>query len=458
MNMAIFRKITFGLFIYLFLNSTCFAMVTFHPALAGYLNLVLEHNPTIQAQRYTLAISSASVQEQLGPFESQLKFNTTKSQDSTGTISSWANKASVSQKLSVGGTVALTIQNTQLTSTSSYASSLGLDFSQPLLKNLGDSINQYSLMSSKIDQEKAWITFTNTVYQIYSQAIDLYGQYFLAMKQKDVALQKVELARYLLEENRRKEQLHLVDSIEVLSAQIEYQSAQSDLTSALYNIQSLENDLRLMLGVDQIPTLDVSEAVFQIEYKAESVWTDGTLEHNSKIKLAKYDLQKSKMALDYSQNQGLPDVSFFANATFSQTDSGLINSFSFSSPAYYLGFSMGIPVGNIDARSKIDEQTLSYQQAELSFKTTQKDIQNQIHKALLDIALKERKISDDKKLLALSAQKLDLEKKKFDLGVNTTDKVITAKQAVSNAEISYYQAVIDYIKAVITLENLKGAF
>lgn len=462
--MAIFKfsnsffKFIFGFLILLFWVGRDFAFdgLSFDPALASYLQLVLEHNPTIQSQRYTLEMSTFSVQEQLGPFEPQLQFKTTKSQDDTDTLSTFANKASISQKFSMGGTLALSIQNTQLRPTSSYTSTLGLDFTQPLLKNFGDRINQYSLLTSKIELEKARLTFSDTVYGVIAKALDLYGQYFLALKRKEILTQKADLAHYLMIENQRKEVLHLVDSIEVLSAQIEYQTAQSDLTSALYVIRELEGDLRLVMGVDQIPSFTVTDTAFQIQYQADPSLNASALENNSSVKLARYNLQKSHMALDYFQNQGLPDFSFFANAGYAQTNTGFLNSFGFTSPSYSLGFNIGMPFGNIQARSQIEKQGFAQKQAQLTLETTLNDIQNQLNKACLDVELKERIISDQNMLLALSKQKLVLEKKKFDLGVNTTDKVITAQQAVSNAELTYYQALIDYVKAVVLLKNLKG--
>jgi outer membrane protein len=306
------------------------------------------------------------------------------------------------------------------------------------------------------EQQKDYATFVDTLSQTLQAALDTYGQYFISLKKQDILQKSVEANQYLLDQNRKKLILQTVPETEVLAAQVALQNAKADLASAQNNTQKLRLDLQLLIAQTQLPLIPVTQNVFLVTYNADNLPTTNFLAQNPKLKIAQIDLAKSQLSLTYYQNQALPQFDLIASLGSAKTDTNFGNTWSFSSPTYTLGFSLGLPLGNNQANAKLAKQQLALKQAQLNLANVQQDLANQSAKAQLDVSFQQANIQNYQLVVQSAEQKLKLNKQQFDLGLITTDKVITAETDLATAQQNLDQAYVNYVIAIFVLEGLKG--
>jgi outer membrane protein TolC len=449
------KRILTIIFISFFISNLAYAQaeINISSELSSFFKLVWQNNTSLKQQELTFKKSGFGVQVQNGVFDPELSVQSTNTKTSKN---SWTNSVELSKKIGTGGSFSLSLNNTKDFSPDLFSTDIGVNFTQPLLKSFGPENAFYALTNSQIDQLIAKENYNDEVNQIILSSFDILGQYFLAVQKQAMYQKKVDFAHFIWAENENKLKLNLVSKLDLVSAKIEYQNALSDYESAKNDLKIIEHDLLVLLAQDQLPDIKITEDVFKIDYEPSTLPSANWLEKNANYIVAENNLKKATLALNYYQNQALPDLKFLATLDFSGSNSNLANSVSFSSPNYTLGFSLGLPIGNNQNEGQMKNKEMDFFIAKLNYDNTKANLLNEFYKAGLELEFKNNRIPNAKLTYELAKEKLDLSKKKFELGLITTDIIITAEEDLETAEINYYQYQIDYLKAVLNMVSLNN--
>lgn len=429
--------------------------------LTQFLAYVVSHNATIEAQRMTVQITQQEINAQQGIFDPSLQAKTTTQKDNSSS-NSLTGQAGITQKLNTGTSISLTAQTLQQTlSSTNYTSSLGINVTHPLLKNGGDSIVRYSILTAQIEFKKSKFTLFQTIQSTALSAIDQLSLYYQALKRESVAKQQLDQSQYLVSETLKRERLQTADPIDILSAKQNLSTAIDSILTAQYDAKRYLRDVLLAMGA---PTPPADILTHQVLVSANELLLSElpTLStHNLSLKtpqltIAELEVKKAKLALQYAQNQNLPELNLLGTYGYTQTNAGWGGSWGFNSPTYSLGLNVAFPLGNTQSNAQVQKAFQTLQIQEMAFKTIQQTLSNQLQQAREDMSLKKLRIYNKKDLIDLSKQQVALEIKKFNLGFETVDKVLDAEQKLSDSELQYFQSVLDYCKAVYTVYFLTG--
>ncbi|MCK7500492.1 MAG: TolC family protein [Comamonadaceae bacterium] len=163
-----------------------------------------------------------------------------------------------SQALPTGGTFTLDFTGYKTTTTRigntinpRYGTTLRFNLSQPLLKNFGPKIARREILIAKnnlgVSEENLRNTLMTTVYNVESA----YWNLVYSIENLDVRRQSLQLAKDLLEKNQRSVEVGTLAPMEVLSARAEVATREADLIQAETQIQSSEDQLKLLLNITE---------------------------------------------------------------------------------------------------------------------------------------------------------------------------------------------------------------
>ena len=163
-----------------------------------------------------------------------------------------------SQALPTGGTFTLDFTGYKTTTTRigntinpRYGTTLRFNLNQPLLKNFGPKIARREILIAKnnlgVSEENLRNTLMTTVYNVESA----YWNLVYSIENLDVRRQSLQLAKDLLEKNQRSVEVGTLAPMEVLSARAEVATREADLIQAETQIQSSEDQLKLLLNITE---------------------------------------------------------------------------------------------------------------------------------------------------------------------------------------------------------------
>jgi len=476
--------------------------------LKAFLSLVLKNSTDIRLTQLDVYTAANQITEAKAPFDPnlQISFNALRSVQSQSTQTSGAaqlnslsqtSSAGFNQVLGEGPTVSTTFNAIRNSSNNvfsffdpSISTGLNFNLTQPLLQNRGNLQLRAPLM---IARTQLRIVSEQSQAQIANSIANAAAQYWEAIRARDtirVAEQSLDLAQKSYERDKRALDLGAMSKLDILPSQSQVAQRKLDLIQAQYAYRQSLDGLRRLIGADLKPNtvnieillqddpaampqgfqpLTLDEAVAKaIHDRPELSAANRRIsidELNARVArnslLPRLDLNLSAGGSGLGGNQ-VPVVLPLGMGTTSFVAGGLGDSlsqlFTFNSPYYGFGLTLGIPIKSSAAKANLSESLVNRVRDRYNGRQIEQQIILDVKTANSQLELAQASVEAAKSSRDFANQNVDAEQQKYTLGTVTAFELLTAQSqlaltesSVLNAYVNYQRAVIAYRRAVWTI-------
>jgi outer membrane protein TolC len=437
-----------------------------------------------------LITGSVGAEHQTTPLANQQIYGVPSLQSNTGQAS-----VAYSQAFPTGTSFAFEFNNGRQTTNSPFFnlspvlnSMYRFSFQQQLLAGFGFGPNLRYLTIAKNNKKISDIAFKDQVTATITQIKNIYWDLVNAYEQARVNEQSLAFAQQSLDNAKKQLQLESVPAMDVLRAEAEVSKRDQDLTVARTGLQLQE----LLIKNALTKSLDdpVLEAVPVVPVdRFESVDTQSTqavqdliteaLRDRPELNESDVDLVNRQISGKAARNALLPSlalVGFYGgsglagplnpiynlptpNTSNVPTDysGALQNAFNNSSPDYYIGLSLNIPLRNRVAKADQYRSELEYRQAELRREQLKKQIRIEVRNAQYALEQTGARVGAARKARDLAQRTFEITQKELTLGAGSTFQTMAAQRDLSIAELDMVTAMTTYEKAKVELDRATGS-
>jgi outer membrane protein TolC len=465
--------------------------------------MALEANLGLKAERLNLDIASHSVALARSAFlprlDSSLGRRTSKSvpsdftQGSTDISSAGLSvSGSVSQNIRwFGGSYSLTWsgnRSTQIGGLSSFnprlSSSLQVNFSQPLLRDLVVDSARNSLATSARQREITDIQLRGRIVATEASVRLAYLSLVGAIEGKKVAEQNMAIAQRSLEQSRARVKVGQSPQIEIIQSEAQVASNEEQLILADAQIATAEDNLRSLIlepgradywEVRLVPTDTIQLTAREIDLNDA---IRNALANRLDLAAQKRSLEITNLNLRVGRNNTLPavdfNVSYSASGTagtqfefgsgfpppiIDRTDrtfgSALGDTFGGAYPSWSVGVTVSYPVGRTSAEIAYAQSQVQKRQQELGLQDLQLQIVREVRDAARQVQNSFQRVQATRTFREAAEQQLEAEERRFAVGISTTLDLQIRQSQLASARTSELNAMIAYNRALIILDRVQ---
>ena len=435
-------------------------------------------------------IGSVGAEHQTTPLANRQIYGVPSLQSNTGQAS-----VSYSQAFPTGTSFTLEFNNSRQTTNSPFFnlspvlnSLYRFSFQQQLLAGFGFGPNLRYLTIAKNNKKISDIAFQDQVTATITQIKNIYWDLVNAYEQARVNEQSLAFAQQSLDNARKQLQLESVPAMDVMRAEAEVSKRDQDLTVARTSLQLQEllikNALTKSLEdpvLEAVPVVPV-DRFESIETQATEAVQDliaQALRDRPELAESDVDLVNRQISGKAARNALLPSlalVGFYGGSGLAgplnpiytlptpnssnvpiDYSGALANAFNNSSPDYYIGLSLNIPLRNRVAKADQYRSELEYRQAELRREQLRKQIRIEVRNAQYALEQTGARVGAARKARDLAQRTFEIMQKELTLGAGSTFQTMTAQRDLSIAELDMVTAMTTYEKAKVELDRATGS-
>ncbi len=364
-------------------------------------------------------------------------------------------------------------------------SAFRLQIQQELLAGFGFGPNLRYLHIARNNKKISDIAFKDQVIATVTQIQNIYWDLVSAYEQTRVTEQSLNFAQQTFENAKKQFQLESIPEMDVLRAEAEVAKRDQELTVARTNLQLQETLLKNAITKSlEDPTLESMPVIPTDQMQRRSVETAAPIQdliaeaQRNRPDLAEsdIDLVNRQISRRAARNALLPSLSlvgFYSgsglagptNPVYSlgvpsvvPTDfaGALSNTFNNSSPDYYVGLNLSIPIRNRVAKADQYRSELEYRQAELRMEQLKKQVRIEVRNAQYALDQTGARVEAATKARDLAQRTFDTMKKEQELGAGSSYQTLSAQHDLALAELDLVSAMTIYAKAKVELDRVTG--
>jgi outer membrane protein TolC len=364
-------------------------------------------------------------------------------------------------------------------------STFRFSFQQQLLAGFGFGPNLRYLRIASNNKRISDIAFKDQVIATVTQIENIYWDLVSAYEQTRVNEQSFSFAQQTLENARKQLQLESVPTMEVLRAEAEVSKRDQELTVARTNLQLQETLMKNAVTkslddpvLEAMPVVPTDEQIQPAPIEAVKSIRDliADAQHNRpELAESDIDLVNRQISRRAARNALLPSLSlvgFYGGTGLAGplnplcTDctssvpvdfaGALRNAFNNSSPDYYIGLNLSIPIRNRVAKADQYRSELEYRQAELRSEQLKKQVRIEVRNAQYALDQTGARVEAARKARDLAQRTFDITKKEQELGSGSSYQTLSAQRDLALAELDLVGAMTTHQKAKVELDRATG--
>jgi outer membrane protein TolC len=364
------------------------------------------------------------------------------------------------------------------------ASMFRFTIQQELLAGFGFGPNLRYLRIARNNKKISDIAFKDQVIATVTQIQNIYWDLVSAYEQTQVNEQSSAFARQTLDNARKQLELESIPEMDVMRAEAEVSKRDQDLTVARTSLQLQETLMKnavtkslsdpLLEAMPVIPTdrmqgdqtrgaAPIQDLIAQaLQHRPELAETDVDLVNRQiSRKAARNALLPSLSLVGFYGGSGLagPLNPLCQNCTSNvpvDFAGALGNTFNNSSPDYYIGLNLSIPVRNRVAKADQFRSELEYRQAELRREQLKKQVRIEVRNAQYALEQTGARVDAARKARDLAQRSFDITRKEQELGAGSSYQTLTTQRDLSLAELDLVSAMTIHEKAKVELDRATG--
>lgn len=400
--------------------------------------------------------------------------------------------ANYSQAFPTGTTFSFEFDNNRQTTNSVFTSlspvlnsQYRVMVQQQLLAGFGLGPNLRYLRIAKNNKKISDIAFRQQVTATTTQIENIYWDLVNAYEQERVNEQSLAFAQQSLETARKRLELESIPALDVMRAEAEVSKRDQDLTQArtslalqaslVKNALTRSLDDPVLEEMPVIPTDRTPTANIQAAPPVPELITQA-LQNRPELTESRVDLENRQISCKAARNALLPTLSLVgfyggaglagelnpafqgSNASAVPTDLGgaMRNAFNNSSPDYFVGLNLNIPLRNRVAKADQYRSELEYRQAELRLEQLKKQIRIEVRNAQYAMEQSRARVEAARKARDLAQRVFEITKKEQELGAGSAYQTLVAQRDLALAELDLVNATTTYEKTRVELDRATG--
>ncbi|HST09511.1 MAG TPA: TolC family protein [Terriglobales bacterium] len=366
----------------------------------------------------------------------------------------------------------------------SIASSVNLQFTQPLLRNRWLFANRAPLVIARRSLKISRALFESQVSDAIAQAVSQYWTVVQATGDLQVARKSLEAAEATYRRDKRALELGALPPLDIYRSESQVAARRVQLIQAEYTLKQTEDALRLTIGADLDPylralDLELTEApdpAGELRNVDFATALQQALDKRPEFEAARQSLANDETSIRLTHNNLLPDMRLSANYSSNGlggnqfntnvTPPQLISSggfgdslsqlFGFGYPSYGFSLTLNLPVRNRGGEAALGNALVSRRRDLYSERQVREQITLETANAVHQ--LEQAKISTvaSKEAVDLSQKSMAAEQRKYDLGSGTIFLVLEAQTELAAAEQTLLQSEIGYQLALTAVDHATG--
>jgi outer membrane protein TolC len=433
---------------------------------------------------------SVGAEHQTTPLANQQIYGVPSLQSNIGQAS-----VSYSQAFPTGTSVSFEFNNSRQTTNSPFFnlspvlnSMYRFSFQQQLLAGFGFGPNLRYLVIAKNNKKISDIAFKDQVIATVTQIKNIYWDLVNAYEQAQVNEQSLAFAQHSLDNAKKQLQLQSIPEMDVMRAEAEVSKRDQDLTVARTGLQLQEllikNALTRSLDdpvIEEVPVVP-TDRLQPVETATPAPVQEliaQALQERAELAESDVDLTNRQISRKAARNALLPSLSLVGfyggsglagplNPTYNlpspnvsevPTDfpGAFENAFNNSSPDYYIGLNLNIPIRNRVAKADQYRSELEYRQAELRREQLRKQIRIEVRNAQYALEQTGARVAAATKARDLAQRTFEIMQKEQTLGAGSSYQTVTSQRDLALAQLDLVTAMTIYEKAKVELDRATGS-
>ena len=355
---------------------------------------------------------------------------------------------------------------------------------QELLAGSGFGPNLRYLHIARNNKKISDIAFKDQVIATVTQIENIYWDLVSAYEQTQVNEQSSAFARQTLENARKQLQLESIPELDVMRAEAEVSKRDQDLTVARTSLELQETLMKnavtknlsdpLLEAMPVIPTDRMKTDQIQIVSPIQDLIAEA-LQHRPELAETEVDLVNRQISRKAARNALLPSLSlvgFYGGSGLAgplnplcqgctsnvpvDFAGALGNTFNNSSPDYYIGLNLNLPIRNRVAKADQFRSELEYRQAELRREQLKKQVRIEVRNAQYALQQTGARVEAARKARDLAQRTFEITGKEQELGAGSSYQTLTAQRDLSLAALDLVSAMTIHEKAKVELDRATG--
>ena len=475
-------------------------------ALDEAVQMALRKNPSLVIERESVAAANAAASGARGAYDPLLGLSGAWSRSTEPVNSAFSGApagrfapetettgagASIDQRLPSGGALSLRAQGSRATTDGSfallspaYATDLGVELRQPLLRGLAIDPARASIRVARAGQRQADAGLRRTVSETVAAVETAYWGLVAARQGVAVLEDAVRLAEQQLAETRSRVQSGAAPGTELSQPRAELERRRGDLLADREALAQAENRLKLLILSDTddalwqaalAPTDTATVAAAPLDAGAAQ---QRALVTRAEIEVARASLERSRATTALARNQVWPAL----DAVVSYDRFGLAGSANPLGPggalpanldgqlgqsfhvlgdgdfdATRVALVLGLPVFNRDARAAAAIARSAERQSEADLARVRNAIRAEVRVAAAAVETAGQRIEAARAGREAAEVQLSAERDRFATGLSTNFLVLTRQNDLSRARLDEIAARTDYQNARTELARATGS-
>ncbi len=379
-------------------------------------------------------------------------------------------EAGIMVPLRTGGSITLSSPlqrkvSESLSDSKEYRSALQFSFSQPLLRNAGNRVNEASIHIADLNKQEETVKTRLQTMRIVAIVDKAYWELYQAWGDLDVKRQQYEYANQNLEMVKRRVNEGLTAAIELNRAEIGVADRMEALIIAETNLKLAQRQLNFFTNdinetSEHIIIPETQPSLVKYQFNRNQLLQDA-LANRLELLQQEVKLASDAINIDYLENQTLPLFTLdYQYGALSNTTNSFNNSYrnvldgNFND--WSIGFKFEMPFTN-EARKAQLENAVQQRLQRLTTKALQTlTVKREIYDALDKVDQDWQRILAARQQVLIAGINYEAELKQFNEGLRTMTEVLETLTRLGEAQVKEIRAITDYQTSLIDTAYATG--
>lgn len=423
----------------------------------------LERNLGIRTGGIEVEIAESAIGEAAGAFDPEISVAYTSS--TSENVDTESLSTGIQGRLSTGATYGLDVSSAEAFDQQGQSRAFsGFSFRQPLLRDFGLSVNLAQLRIARYQFDLSQWEYKQTILDTLADTLFAFNNLYEAQENLAISIRSRDLAKGLVEDNRKRVELGVIAKLDITSAEAQY-AFRSDLVLQAANLEKRAQSRLKQLIFDDAAQALASDIVAERYLESQITgdvreFLDTILDDSPRFHIGEIALEIAKLRQDRDVNQNLPSLDLIAQYGFSGTGASLGDSldaaFSGDEESYSLGAAISYPIFNRTARSRKAISAKRTRIAETDLQRLKQAIKLEFHTSYQIMQTNWERVEAGRYARELAELSLEAEEKKLNAGTSSTFVVLRLQNDLASAELREMAAIANYNRSVAAFNRLRG--
>jgi outer membrane protein len=347
-----------------------------------------------------------------------------------------------------------------------FGSSVGVRLIQPLLRGFGPAATMMETRVARLDRRIGWLDWREEMENVVTGVALAYYDLALAYENLAVREDNLNLARQLVENNRRRVQMGRMSEFEVLEARSAAMSREEELYVFTVELANRLAALRALVfspseinnWVELVPSEPLRFEPFAVD---RNLSQGMARRRNTRLLKSRLDVEKREVMVDYRRNQVLPEVNLQGGVTgLSSAGSyggAVSDAFNGQGVDFNIGVTVSIPLGNVEERANLAAAKLLKEQSNFSQQGLLVSTSSEIDALVSRVLIARARLQSARDAARLAAETLAGANQLLEEGRTTSFEVLRFQNNLALARSQENAAIAEHQKAIVLLSQREGS-